>query len=178
LCVYVLNFLDAELKGDETGKAFLANQYRDTKLTDAAPHVESVPDGRTSPDPYQEDSSQPPTPRQLRYFLNDQGSEKTMGVLRRFRKEALAQPIDHPIFGFALVADLLEQGKSHDAFAFRDYYRESGIDCAKMLSDWGRTYMRLDRKAFAAYCFKKVLLLEPSNAEAADRLKELGDSNR
>ena len=86
---------------------------------------------------------------------------------------APTQPIYHPVFGFALVGDLLDQGKTHDAIAFCGYYRESGIDCVKMILEWGRIYLRFGRKGLAADYFKKVLLLDPSNQEAADNLKKL-----
>ena len=42
LCIYILRFLDAELKGDEAGKEFVETRYRDTPLADASPHVEYV----------------------------------------------------------------------------------------------------------------------------------------
>jgi hypothetical protein len=110
----------------------------------------------------------------VRYSLREHGSDRTIAVLRRFRKEAPGQPIDHPVFGLALVGDLLDQGKTSDAIAFRDYYRESGADCGKMLLDWGKTYLRGGRTGLARGYFKKVLLLDPANGEAADRLKEVG----
>jgi hypothetical protein len=83
--------------------------------------------------------------------------------------------LDAELIGLALVGEFLAQGKTHDAIAFRDYDRESGIDCGTMLLDWGKVYTRLGSKNLAADYFAKVLLLEPSNGEAADRLKELGD---
>jgi pimeloyl-ACP methyl ester carboxylesterase len=172
VCAYLLHFLDAELKGDAAGKEFLTNKYRDTKLGGAAPHVEYVPEGRTGPDLYQANSSLPPTPRQLRYFLREQGSEKTVAVLRRFQRDQPTPPICHPIFGLALIGDLLDEGKTHDAIVFRDYYRETGFDCGRMLLDTGKLYLRLGGKTLAANCFRKVLLLEPSNSEAADKLKK------
>jgi hypothetical protein len=178
LCVYILGFMDAELKGDAAAKQFLAARYRDTPLAGAAPHVEYVPPGTTDPEPYGEKSSQPPTPRQLRYFLRKQGSDKVIAVMRRFQDDSPRQPIYHPVFGLALVAELLDQGKPRDAVAFSDYYRASGIDCGKMLLDWGKTYLRLGRKGLAVDYFNKVLLLDPSNAEAAEKLKEAGVSEK
>jgi pimeloyl-ACP methyl ester carboxylesterase len=178
VCVYVLRFLEAELKGDETGKDYLAKQYWDTKLGDAVPHVEYVPEGSTGPDPYKEDSGLPPTPRQLRPFLREQGSNKTIAVLRRFQKEAPTAPIYFPNFELFLVSDLLDQGKAPEAVAFRDYYRDSGLDCGKMLLEIGKSYQRMGRPERAADFYKRVLLLEPSNGEAADKLKELGEGNK
>jgi tetratricopeptide (TPR) repeat protein len=172
LCVYLLHFLDAELKRDVAGKASLEKQYRDTKLGDMAPHVEFVPEGRTAPDPYPANSSQPPTPRQLRYFLRDQGVEKTIALMKRFRKDS-PSPIDHQVFGLALVGELLEQGKTHDAIAFHEYYREAGIDYVKVFMGWGDVYLRLGVKSYATDAYKKVLRLDPKNVEAAAKLKEV-----
>ena len=114
----------------------------------------------------------------MRYLLREQGSAKTIAVFRRFRKEAPTEPIYHPVFGLALVSDLLDQGKTGDARAFRDFYREGGVDCDKVFLDWGSTYLRSGRKGLAGEYFKKVLLLDPSNREAADKLKEAGGSQK
>jgi hypothetical protein len=46
-----------------------------------------------------------------------------------------------------------------------------------MILDWGRIYLRFGRKGLAADYLKKVLLLDPSNGEAAEKLKELGELN-
>src|SRR5262249_11876333 len=115
LCLYILRFLEAELKGGAAAKDFLAKRHRDSKLGGAEPHVEFVPGGRTGPDPYRENSAVPPTPRQLHRFLHEQGSGKAIGVLKRFRKEAPTAPIYYPIFELNLVCDLLDEGKVEDA---------------------------------------------------------------
>jgi predicted dienelactone hydrolase len=172
LCDYVLHFLDAELKGDAAGKEFVTTRYRDTPLTGAAPHVEYVPPGVTGAEPYAENSSQPPTPRQVRDFLRKHGSAKTVALFRQFQKEAPTQPIYHQIFGWALVGDLLDQGKTQDAIAVRDYYHEFGVDFSERFLEWGQIFLRMGRKELATDCFKKVLLLDPSNREAADKMKE------
>jgi pimeloyl-ACP methyl ester carboxylesterase len=175
LCIYILHFLDAELKGDAAGKKFVATQYRDTPLAGAAPHVEYVPPGVTGAEPYAEDGSLPPTPRQVRDFLRKHGSAKTVALFRRFQKETPTQPIYHSIFGWALVSDLLNQGKTQDAIVLRDYYRESGPDFGRMFLEWGQLFQGWGRNESARDFFKKVLLLDPSNREAADRLKKIDD---
>lgn len=178
LCGYILRFLEAELKGDAAARDFLAKQYRDTRFGGAEPHVEHVPQGRAGPDPYKEGDSLPPSPRQLRPFLREQGSRKTIAVLRRFRKEAPAHPIFSQLFELYLVSDLLDQGKSEDARAFRDYHRESGLDCGKVLLQIAKGYQKMGPPRPAAIFYKRVLLLEPSNAEAAAGLKEVGGEKR
>jgi pimeloyl-ACP methyl ester carboxylesterase len=175
LCLYILRFLEAELKGDAAGKDFLAKRYRDTKLGDVEPHVELVPSGRTGPDPYQEDHALPPTPRQLHRLLREQGSGRTIGVLKRFRKEAPTAPIYYEIFELNLVCDLLDEGKIPDAIAFRDYYRESGLDCAKIFLEFAKGFHRSGSTSLATSYYQRLLLLEPTNREAAAGLKNLGE---
>jgi pimeloyl-ACP methyl ester carboxylesterase len=178
LCVYILRFLEAELNGGAAGKDFLAKQYRDTRFGDDVPHVEHVPPGVTGPDPYKEGGALPPTPRQLRPLLRQEGSKKTIALLRRFRKEAATHPVFFENFEFFLVSDLLDQGKTEDAIALRDYYRESGLDCGQMCMKLGKGYQDLGITRVAALFYKRALLLEPDNREAAARLKELGEGKK
>jgi hypothetical protein len=172
LCNYVLQFLNAELKGDAKAKAYLATQFRTTPLAGDAPHVEYIAPGTTGAEPYAESSSQPPTPRQVRAFLRKHGSDKTIALFKRFRGSQPTAPIFSSTFGLALVGDLLNEGRVQDAIAFRDYYKEFGDDCARLLQGWGDVYLRFGRTALAADNFKKVLLLDPTNKEAAEKLKK------
>jgi hypothetical protein len=126
LCIYLLHFLNAELKGDAAGKKFVATRYRDTPLAGAAPHVEYVPPGVAGAEPYAENSPQPPTPRQVRDFLRKHGSTKTIALFRRFQKDSPTQPVYHLIFGWALVSDLLDQGKPGSARATPNGGDQSG----------------------------------------------------
>jgi dienelactone hydrolase len=178
LCLYILRFLEAELKADAAGKHFLAKQYRDTKLGDIEPHVEFVPEGRSGPDPYKEDSALPPTPRQLRPFLREQGVKKAIALFQRFRKEAPTHPIYYPNFELNLVSDLLDQGKTEDAIAFRDYFRESGLDCGKVFLGFGQSYHRMGATKSAARYYQMALVLDPSSREAADKLKEVSEDKK
>jgi tetratricopeptide (TPR) repeat protein len=173
LCVYILRFLEAELKGAAAGKDFLAKQYRDTKLGGLEPHVEFVPKGRTGPDPYKEGSALPPTPRQLRPFLHKHGVNKAIAVFKRFRKEAPDHPIFYPIFELNLVSDLLDHRKTQDAIALRDYFRGSGLDCVKIFLGLGKSYQSRGATKFAARYYERALALDPSNREAREKLKEL-----
>ena len=143
LCVYILRFFEATLKADAAGKEFLAKQYRSTKLGGTDPHVEYVPIGRTWPDPYKADSKVPPTPRQLRPFLKESGCQKTIALLRRFRKGFATHPIYSENFEFFLVTDLLDQNQIKDALAFRDEFRESGLDCNKTLLAIAKGYQKI-----------------------------------
>jgi pimeloyl-ACP methyl ester carboxylesterase len=178
VCTYILRFLEAELKGDAAGKDYLAKQYRDTRLGDDVAHVEYVPEGCSGPEAYKDDSALPPTPRQLRRYLREQGSNQTIVVLKRFRKQAPTAPIYYPIFELNLVSDLLDEGKTREGIALRDYYRESGLDCGKIFLEFARGFQRAGATKQAANYYKRVLSLDPSNDEAAVKLKELSKEKK
>lgn len=72
---------------------------------------------------------------------------------------------------------LLDQGKTQDAIAFRDYYRESGLNCESVFLKVGKYYHGLGITKVARVYYKRVLL-EPGKREAADKLKELGEQSR
>ena len=98
LCNYVLHFLDAELKGDATGKNFLMKQYRDTRLGGDKPHVDYMPEGKTNPDPYKEDSHPSTNPAAASARSSKHGTDKTIAMLKRFQKDSASQPIYHHVF--------------------------------------------------------------------------------
>jgi pimeloyl-ACP methyl ester carboxylesterase len=172
LCVYVLRFFEAKLKDDATAKEFLANQYRTTKFGGGEPHVDYMVKGRTGPDRY-ESGDEPPSPRQVRPFLREHGPQKTIDLLKRFREKAPAHPIFADNFEFFLVTDLLDRGKIEDAIALRDYFRETKLDCNAFLLSLGKSYERLGLAKPAAVFYRRLLRLDPANAEAAARLKDV-----
>lgn len=173
LCEYILRFFAAKLKGDAAAKEFLAKQYRDSKIGDDAPHVEYMPIGRIGPDAYRESSTTPPTPRQLRPYLKEHGSEKTIALYRKFRKDFAAHPIFSQNFELFLVSDLLDRSKTADAIAFRDYFRESDLDCDKIFLAIANNYHKSGLMKPATIFYQRMLQLDPSNREAAERLTEI-----
>jgi hypothetical protein len=133
-----------------------------------------MPPGRASPDAYRDGSDVPPSPRQLRPFLREHGSAKTIALFRRFRTVAPKHPIFTEDFELNLVSDLLDQGRTEEAIAFCDYFREVGVDCEQTFMKVGNAFHKMGRKDWAAGYYQRVLLLKPSNQEAANKLKELG----
>ena len=47
-----------------------------------------------------------------------------------------------------------------------------------MYLEWGKLYLGWGREGLAIDAFKKALLLDPSNREAADKLKEVRESKK
>lgn len=175
LCLYTLRFLEAQLKSDPAATPFLAKQYRNASPDGASPRVEEVAPTITGPEPYREESARPPTPRQFRRYLREQGSAKAIALLKRWRKEEAAQALTHSNAELYLVNDLLDQGKADDAVAFREYFRESGPEHDHGLTLWkiGNGFERIGRTKWAAIYFKRLVALEPNHREAAAKLKKL-----
>jgi hypothetical protein len=174
LCGYILRYFDAHLKGDARCKESLEKQYTSTPLGGTEPHVEFVPEGATGPNPYKGDEGAPPTPRQLRPFLREHGAEKTAALMKRCQKSEPTPPVLSPIFGFALVYELLDQGKRDDAIKLCEVYRQDGKDIIHaMLKSHGDFLARSGSKDSAAEFYKKALLLELDDAETTKKLKEL-----
>ncbi|HMP04193.1 MAG TPA: hypothetical protein PKD86_09635 [Gemmatales bacterium] len=171
---YILLFLQATLKGEPRAQELLAKEYRTSKIG-TAPHVEFVPVGRTGPDAYTDAQAEPPTPRQFRALVREEGSAKAIVLLRRLRTRMAKHPISQKQFQLAVVGDLLDQGSTEHALAFRDYYREFGLDCGTEFLSSGNDFHRMGLSHVAAMLYRRVLLLDPSCREAADKLREINE---
>jgi pimeloyl-ACP methyl ester carboxylesterase len=172
LCVNVLRFFEAKLKDETAAQKFLSMQYRETKFGSGEPHVDYMAKGRTGPERYV-DGDEPPSPRQLRPYLREHGNQKTIALMRRFREKTPAHPIFNDNFKFFLVGDLLDQGKVEDAIALRDYFRETKLNCNEFFLVIGKSYEGQGLMKPAAVFYRRLLRLDPANAEAAARLKEV-----
>jgi hypothetical protein len=84
--------------------------YRDTPLASAAARAEYLPPGVTGAETYAENSSELPTPRQVRDFLRKHGSAKTVALFRQFQKDSPTQLIYHQI-SFSPRAESVRVGR-------------------------------------------------------------------
>ena len=96
-------------------------------------------------------------------------------MLKRSRAGQPTHPIFDPIFGFALVDDLLDQDKVPDALSIRDFYREVGPDAIKFYLSSGDLLARYGLKGQRDPRVQEGRALDPDNAEVARRLKDLAD---
>lgn len=156
--------------------ASLEHTYRNTQIG-AEPHVEHVPVGETLPDAYTLAPSAPPTPRQLRRFLDEKGLDSTLALLEQFWSEDTTHPIYDKTYGFGWVYELLEKGESRAAQALSTQYHkihEGGLNGTFLY--YGNIGLRLGLKSFARDCFEYLLIIDPDNTEAQEKLKVLGES--
>ncbi len=170
---YLLQFLDAHLKDDAAALQGLLDAKWTAKLGGAAPHVEYVPEGTTAPPQYREGDAGWPTPRQIRPFLRAHGVEKTAALLRRLHREEPSHPTMHRLFFYALVYELLDQGKTAEGLAMAKLAREVHPAFHDLFLASGKTYGSLGRVEYAVKCFQMALTIEPGHPEAARSLREL-----
>jgi hypothetical protein len=177
LCQYVLNFFNTFLKGDNRGKDYLLSQYKGTQFDDPTPAIEYMPKKATAPDKYNPGNSALPTPRQVRYFLADNGIAQTLEVIKKFWKKDSTHPIYESSFASALVSELLDRGKIDDGRAIYKLYVELDNKFKDAITGnlmfYGDILSRRPVKQDALNMYKKILTLEPGNSEAAEKLKAL-----
>lgn len=178
LCQCVLNFFNVFLKSNGQGKDYLLSAYKETPFDGPAPHIEYMPRKVISPDKYDISSLMPPTPRQVRYILADNGIARTLDLLRKFWKQDTTHPIyDVSRFIFPLISELLDKGKTDDALAIYKLYIElDGKFKAGIIGNFmffGDVFSNRPQKEDAIKWYRKVLILDPGNAEAAEKLKAI-----
>jgi hypothetical protein len=173
----VLAFLDAQLKQDASALQGLVDASRG-KVLGPEPHLERVPKGTTAPEPYATAATEPPSPRQVRPLLAASGADATVEILRRWHVTRADAPIYEPVFGFALVYELLERGQESDGKKIGLLYRELVPSFLEHFTAIGDLYARRGSKEFAAKCFTKALAIDPENADARSRLDQLTSAGR
>ena len=173
LCGYVLAFLDTHLRGDPSRQQALDATYRRSRLGGVLPHVEHVPAGVTAPAPYRDDSGEPPAPRQVRALLRERGPAATVALLKAAHAKAPDAPVFHPMFGSALVCELLEDGRTADAAEFHRLYASFGPGFRKRLMGMARSYLRAGTAQRALDLVEKAAALDPEDVEAAEQVKAL-----
>ncbi len=176
ICQCTLEFLNAHLGKETTRKNSLFREYELTKLGGVAPHVDQVPAGVTGPDPFRDDSSTPPTPRQFWPLLALRGLESTLALLKRYHQKDPASPLFNEGFGEALVDVLFEKGRIPDAVAVYRLYCSFDKSFSRVFVREGERRLRYGSKAAVLPFFKKAVTLDPANAEATGRLKDLQES--
>ncbi|MEW6733156.1 MAG: helix-turn-helix domain-containing protein [Acidobacteriota bacterium] len=170
---YVLWFLNAYLKEDQSSRNRLVDPHLKVKLGGSEPHMEYVPEGTTNPPAYRSEETELPLPRQLRPYLQEHGIEKTVVLLKRVYKKDSTHSVLHPVFLFALVYQLLDQGKNRDAAALAAFARELHPDFNDLFVINGETFARVGKLDYAIKCLQMALVLEPGNQEVARKLQEV-----
>jgi pimeloyl-ACP methyl ester carboxylesterase len=173
VCSFALNFFDSYLKKQPGPHDDLVQKFRDTRLGGDQPHVEYLPMGATGPEPYHDDRNMPPALRQIHLIIADRGISATVGLLKRWREKEPESFLCQEDFGFALVDECLGYGRTQDAIAIKEFYSAHDATFSKIFLRTGNGCRTAGLSEFAIDYYKKASLLDPSDAEAVARLKEL-----
>ena len=173
VCTFALDFFNAYLKNQPGRRAELLKKFRDTRIGGDRPHVEYLPVGASGPEPYRDDLEVPPALRQIPAMIAGRGVEATLALLQKWRAKDPATPILQEAHGFALVDLCLDHGPIADAIAVNRFYCSFIAKFSSIFLRHGDGAKNAGLKQFAMDYYKKACLLEPRDALAAARLKEL-----
>lgn len=159
---YVRRFLDAYLKGDAAGRAFLDSP---AARTGAPAHLLTVYQAKGQGDP--------PTRTAFAAALAREGFEHASASYEAFRKR-------NP--GFTLSDDelnawgykLLRDGNTYQSVAIFRLNSELHADSWNAFDSLGEAYAKDGNRASAIEAYRKSLALNPGNGNAVDQLKTLG----
>jgi tetratricopeptide (TPR) repeat protein len=176
VCVQSLRFFDVHLKGDAGQRAVLARHAATSWDTASRPSLVHVPRGVAGAEPFRLDSPTPPTPRQVRELMSRLGVEPALEILKRYHAASPFAPVFHGSLGFAIIDELLATGRIRDAIAVNRVYAKFEPENTRHYFRIGRTYEKIGARSLAMDEYQKALLLDPDDAEAAERLKKLRES--
>jgi len=175
VCEHVLRFFDAQLKG-QSGPFVATICDRPPPGAGPHPYLIHVPRGAAGAEPYRTDSPIPPTARQIRELMGRLGVEPTLELLKRHHKTSPSAAVFHRRLAMAIVDELLELERVRDAIAVKRVYAELDPETAFSYRKMGLSFEGYGMKEHAMSYFRKALLLDPSDAEAAEHLKKLKES--
>ena len=107
--------------------------------------VDHVPTGVTGPEGFRDELGLCLTPRQFRPLLAARGMELTIALWRYYHKQDPFSPVFHQDFAYALIDELLEQKRIHDAVEIARLADLSGQNIAQMYANEGDLQRRTTR---------------------------------
>ena len=115
----------------------------------------------------------PPELRQVRLIIAGRGVPATLALLKQWQEKEPGAAIFREDFGFALVDECLGHGRIGDAIAINGFYCSHDAKFSKIFLRTGNGCRNAGLLSFAADYYKKACSLDPGDAEAAARLKEV-----
>ena len=172
LCRRVVRFLDAHLEDDADAAHALRTGDRDGALG-AGVHLELAPRGVTGAAPYDRASAAPPTPRELRRLLRDEGPEAALAVLREHHEAHPDAPVYQLLNALAYVFELVAEGDTAAAQQAADFYRPLHPDLGFFYRWFAGNTRSPESGAYREHALAAALLWDPEDAEALRLRDEL-----
>ncbi|QDU69573.1 hypothetical protein [Engelhardtia mirabilis] len=168
-------FLDAELRGEGGALARAISAGRASTIGGPAPHVELAEVGVAAPAPYDPQSPNPPTPRQLPHLLRERGPALTGEVLVRFAGRGCPWEESNMVLG-SLLWELVETegrvGEARDLLARIETFRPRVTSLFTFLADFAEL---VGRRADARRAVAVHSALAPDDEALRSRLADLSD---
>jgi dienelactone hydrolase len=162
VCLCVLNFLDAYLKNDAQGLAFLQNKPEQNGIPPYLVTLQSKAGEKS-----------PPSMMEFAHMLREQGFDKadqTYEEIRRRIPDFALKENEVNSWGYWL---LLGYGKMKEAIEIFKLNAELYPESTNVYDSLGEAYMMNGDKELAIENYQKSLELNPKNANAIARLKKL-----
>lgn len=170
----VLNFFNAFLKNDSESKMNFLDRYKNNDFNSQDPHLEYFSKDQTEPPRYDLNSNVAPSPGQMRFIIAQYGIDKTASIIRRFSAQTKESPIYQIGFVYILLDEMLDK-KKEDGLALLKVYEESDASFRRRIPNrfigHGERYFKSGENERALNAFRKALLVDPENKDAAAKLK-------
>ena len=168
LCEFVLQFLDAMLRGRPEFATRLTGTHPWRPTTPCLVHV---PRDVSAPEPYDPGSDAPPTPRQFVRLLARPGVEEACLALERFRESAPRSPIytDVMLAG-SMLYQMLEDGRHDDAARYYAVLKEMPLDVLRWFAELSEDE---DEREQALHFLNVAHHLDPDDADIAAKLRSM-----
>lgn len=148
LCRIVLCFLDAELCDRADAKQTLSTAWPKDKYGTAPVLVETVAPGVSQPT-YDQNSSLPPTPRQIAAMLDSGEIELVAECLTRFRDDPRAAPFREIEFAMSVLFQLVHEGEPDTARRMLGCFEPQQGEIVHMFGAVARMYASVGASATA-----------------------------
>lgn len=174
LCEAVRSFLDSELKHAGADLAARLERERAGPWSHDAPHLVRVARGVGAPEPYDEESDAPPTPRQFRVLFEHEGVEGACGVLEHFREHEPRGPLySSTMLHGSLLYGLLQGERRSEAALYYSTLKELSLPVLGLF-EFLADISTMQQKPEQALRFLRLAHdLDPEHAGIANKLREL-----
>lgn len=174
LCEAVRSFLEAELGRGSADFAARIELDRALPWTHESPRLVRVPRGASGPEPYDPASDAPPTPRQFRRLLAEEGVESACAVLERFRDRQTRGPLyTSTMLTGSLLYGLLQSGRRDEAAIYYSALKEIGLPVLGLFEFLADVSGMQQKPEQALHFLRVAHELDPEHAGVAARLREL-----
>lgn len=177
LCENVRAFLQATLAGADGDLAARLARDRARPWDPTGPCLVRVARGEGAPEPYDRESAVPPSPRQFRRLMAEEGVARACEVLLRFRAAEARGPLySSTMLAGSLLYELVEEGRDEDAAQYYATLKELALPVLSLfefLADMSSLQHKTDQ---ALHFLRVAHELDPEHAGIASQLRELEES--